>query len=68
MKGRLTFDTKQGEDGDHYWFAEAHNGDTVCDGSEGYTRKGDAKKAAKHLIAMIERGLYDIEGEQGKVK
>lgn len=67
MKGRITFKIKQGEDGDYYWRAVAHNGDIIADGGEGYERKDGAKRALKRFITMIERGSVDIEWEQGKV-
>lgn len=70
MKGRLTFEIKQGEgvNKDYYWHVLAHNGDIMADSGEDYTRKGGAKKALKRFITMIERGLYDIDGEEGKVE
>lgn len=68
MKGRYTVETFKGRGSQFYWRMKAHNGRIVADGGEGYNTRSGAKRAAKQFIVMIERGLYNFEGEQGKVK
>jgi uncharacterized protein YegP (UPF0339 family) len=67
MNRRYIITVYKAKDG-HRWRITAHNGKIVAESGEAYERPSGAKKSVKQLLTIVERGLYDIEGEQGEVK
>jgi uncharacterized protein YegP (UPF0339 family) len=56
----IRFKVTKGGDGLWYWHAKAGNGRIRADGGEGYTRKRDATKELKGLLAKIAAGKWEI--------
>jgi uncharacterized protein YegP (UPF0339 family) len=46
----------EGRDGLFYWRMKSRNHKVIADGSEGYSTRSNARRAAKRLFAIIERG------------
>lgn len=62
----MKFDTFQGKNGQWYWrCGPATGGKKTADGSEGYTRRSSARRAAWRLVAAIRGKVCSVDGEKG---
>ena len=57
----MTFDFYEDKAGQWRWRLVADNGRIVADGSEGYTREADVKRAVRTVI----EGVFDAESALG---
>lgn len=62
MGKKLTYnlDVKQGRDAQWYWHITAPNGRKIADGSEGYSKRSGAVRAAKRFITVAQEGLLEL--------
>lgn len=50
----------RGKSGQYYWRLRAPNGRIVCDGSEGYTRNQDARRAMLRVAKLFRSGIVRV--------